>query len=173
MVISFSSINNINMQRNWMFFAAFLLLAQACANDPAPSAADKPTDEAPVAAPQTPVMGVTEAQSILADAVSAQADFKKVLDQVMAVPPSVQKAHADEYANMQSTIEGIYEKHGALTAEAQSALATTSTNTGKPSGDAAAPSLSDLQLEAVKQCAEQTTEYKKAVVEIRAQMAKW
>ena len=161
------------MLRNWMFFAAFLLLAQACANDPAPSAADKPADGAPAAVPQTPVMGVTEAHSILTDAVSAQADFKKALDQVMAVPPTVQKAHADEYANMQSTIEGIYEKHSALTAEAQSALATTSSNSGQPSGEAAPANLSDLQLEAVKQCAEQTTEYKKAVEEIRAQMAKW
>lgn len=161
------------MQRNWMFFAVFLLLAQACANDPAPSAADKPADGASVAVPQTPVMGVTEAQSILADAVSAQADFKKVLDQVMAVPPSVQKAHADEYANMQSTIEGIYEKHSAFTAEAQSALTTTGSNSGQPSSDAAPAALSDQQLEAVKQCAEQTTEYKKAVEEIRAQMAKW
>ena len=156
-----------------MLFAAILLFALSCANDPATSAAGKPADEAQVAAPQTPAISVTEAQSILTDAVSAQTDFKKVLDQVMAVPASVQKAHAEEYANMQSTIEGIYEKQSALTAEAQAVMGTSSSNTAQPSADAVPASLSDPQLEAVKQCAEHTTEYKKAVEEIRAQMAKW
>jgi hypothetical protein len=155
-----------------MLFAAFLLFAQACANDPAPSAANKPADVAPVAVPPVPAISVSEAQSILAEAAAAQADFKKVLDQVMAVPKTIQKAHADEYANMQSTIEGIYEKQSTITADAQSALATTGSDKAQPTGDAAPTTLSDLQLEAIKSCAAQTAEYKKAVEEIKTQMAK-
>lgn len=159
------------------FILGTLLLAASCANDPAPAhtngQTESTTQEAPTAQPAGP--SIEDAKTIVSDAESNLDQIKKLVAAVTAVPAKTQKAHAEEYADIQSALEAMLEKQETVLTDARKAVEQTASQAAPdtPSTSPVPQAFNEQQAEAIKQCALHTAEYGKLVDEIKGKIAKW